>query len=260
MSTGAGIEGELRKSLWAEAGSTAINLMNIQVSDKKEKTPYVKFSKNKKLPRYATNMRPFGEIGIILKSGKMKSKISDRGQRAIMVGYGIQNGNEVYRMYKPDTKKVTLTRNVRWTEKLFGDSVMNDESDDSISDSESEKSSDREEDEESDDSQQKTKTETSTKVYNALKQLHTSYNPMLNTLSALVYEDDIAFIGGTDETHVNPVTFEDVWDHPTADEQAALRTASWKEFRDMIDRKVWRRAKANEIPENRELIGTKWVF
>ena len=76
----------------------------------------------------------------------------------------------------------------------------------------------------------------------------------------MVYEDDIAFVGGTDETHVNPITFEDAWNHPNEDEKTAWRTAIRKEFRDMIDRKVWRRTKTNEIPENRRLIGNKWVF
>ena len=65
------------------------------------------------------------------------------------------------------------------------------------------------------------KNERSNKVYNALKQLHTSYNPTLNTLSALVYEDDIALVGGTDYTHVNPTSFQEAWDHPDAEERQA---------------------------------------
>ena len=99
-------------------------------------------------------MFPFGEVGIILKAEKIKSKILDRGQRAIMVGYGIQNGNKVYWMFKIDTKKVTLTRNIRWTGKSFGESIMNKKDDKSVSESEFEKSSDVERDEDSDDSEQ----------------------------------------------------------------------------------------------------------
>ena len=95
MLTGAGIEGELRKSLWTEAGNTAINLINVQVANNAEKTPLEKFSGQDELPRYIKNLQTFGEVGIILKNRKMKSKILDRGQRAIMVGYGIKNGNGV---------------------------------------------------------------------------------------------------------------------------------------------------------------------
>ena len=53
MLTGAGIEGALRKSLWAEAGNTAINLMNIQVSSTDHKSPYEKFCDKQGLPKYA---------------------------------------------------------------------------------------------------------------------------------------------------------------------------------------------------------------
>ena len=71
MLTAAGIEGELRKNLWAEAGNTAIKLMNIQVLNSNQKSPYRKFSGKQNLPRYSKNLVPFGEIGIILRSKKM---------------------------------------------------------------------------------------------------------------------------------------------------------------------------------------------
>ena len=261
MLTGAGIEGALRKSLWAEAGNTAINLMNIQVPHKTEKTPYEKFSGQQELPRYIKNLHSFGEVGIILKGGKIKSKIMNRGQRAIMVGYGVQNGNEVYRMYKMDTRKITLTRDVRWTGKMYGESKMNlSDSELNLSDSESEIENEDVEKKEEDDAEDIEKNERSNKVYNALKQLHTSYNPTLNTLSALVYEDDIALVGGTDYTHVNPTSFKEAWDHPDAGERQVWREAIRKEFRDMINKNVWRYAKLNRIPQNRRLIGNKWVF
>ena len=48
-----GIEGDLRKNLWAEAGNTAINLMNIQVSSTDHKSPYEKFCDKQGLPKYA---------------------------------------------------------------------------------------------------------------------------------------------------------------------------------------------------------------
>ena len=220
MLTGAGINGALRKLLWAEAGNTAINLMNIQVPKKTEKTPHEKFSDQKELPRYANNLHSFGEVGIILKGGKIKSKIMDRGQRAIMVGYGVQNGKEVYRMYKMDTRKITLTRDVRWTRKMYGESQMKlSDSELNLSDSESEADDEvveKKEDEHETESIEKK--EVPSKVVNALKQLHTSYNPTMSTLSALVYEDDMALVGGTDYTHVNPTSYKEAWHHSDAEE------------------------------------------
>ena len=262
MLTGAGIEGELRKALWAEAGNTAINLMNVQVSERMNKTPYEKFTNHETLPRYASSLRAFGEVGIILKGEKMKSKIFDRGQRAIMVGYGTQNGNEVYRMYKTDTRKITLTRDVRWTQKFFGESSLKLQDDSDPSDSESDIESNTKTKNEDEESEVETteENETSKKVYNALKQLHTSYNPTLDTLSALVYEDDFALVGGTDDMHVNPMHFQDAWHHPNLKERIAWRAAIQKEFKDMIDKNVWRYVKRDRIPQNRRLIGNKWVF
>ena len=119
------MEGALRKSLWAEAGNTAINLMNIQVSQKTEKTPYEKFSGQQELPRYVNNLHSFGEVGIILKGGKIRSKIIDRGQRAIMVGYGVQNGNEVseYKYEQAADKFIPVpARHLEWFSTHYIDS------------------------------------------------------------------------------------------------------------------------------------------
>ena len=154
-----------------------------------------------------------------------------------------------------DTKKITSTRDVRWTDKLFGESNMRPDDDYLEStDSESENENDK------DDPEMIEKTDTSKKVFNALKQLHTSYNPTLNTLSALVYEDNIVLVGGTDDKHVNPAHFQEAWHHPDAEEQSAWQAAIRKEFKDMIGRNIWRYAKINRIPQNRRLIGNKWVF
>ena len=60
MLTATGIEGGLRKLLGVEAGNTAIHLMNIQISHQDQKSPYELFTKNKKSPKYALNLRQFG--------------------------------------------------------------------------------------------------------------------------------------------------------------------------------------------------------
>ena len=73
--------------------------MNIQISHQDQKSLYELFFRNKESPKYALNLRQFGEIGIILRSRKIKNKILDQGQKAMMVGYGTQHGERVYRMY-----------------------------------------------------------------------------------------------------------------------------------------------------------------
>ena len=57
-------------------------------------------------------------------------------------------------------------------------------------------------------------------------------NEMTQTLMALV--------GGTDTSKEVPLHFKDAWDHPDIAERKLWRDAIRKEFKDMLDRKVWR--------------------
>ena len=151
----------------------------------------------------------------------------------MMVGYGSQNSNGVYRMYKFDTKKVTQTRDIRWTKNFYGETDIKNINKDSDSDFDSEK--EIEEDEELDDKEkdgERDGDEVNKRVYNALKKLHTSYNP---TSSALVIEDDLALVGGTDDLHENPITFKGAWSHPEEEENVFWKMALEKEFKDMIN-------------------------
>ena len=72
---------------------------------------------------------------------------------------------------------------------------------------------------------------------------------------------EFAFVGGTDDLYENPRTFDEAWNHPNENDRKSWRKAVRKEFHDMIvARKVWRPVKKATIPENRRLIGCKWVF
>ena len=65
-----------------------VDLNNILVNNKRERSAYQTFYKVSKDPDYVNHLRQFGEVGFVLKRGnKIKSKISDRGRKAIMVGY-----------------------------------------------------------------------------------------------------------------------------------------------------------------------------
>ncbi len=79
-------------------------------------------------------------------------------------------------------------------------------------------------------------------------------------MCSLVYEYDIALIGGTDNMYENPLTFENAWDHLNEKERTSWRDAIQKEFRDMINRKVWIRTEKANVRKDRRLIGSKWVF
>ena len=76
----------------------------------------------------------------------------------------------------------------------------------------------------------------------------------------MAFEEDVAMVGGTDESYDNPDIFQEVWNHPDEEEKEHWRTAIKKEFNDMTKREVWRKVNVKEIPKDRRLIGSKWVF
>ena len=57
-----------------------------------------------------------------------------------------------------------------------------------------------------------------------------------------------------------PKTFQEAWHSPVKEERQIWLIAIRKEIRNMINRGVWRKVDKSKIPENRRLIGNKWVF
>ena len=57
-----------------------------------------------------------------------------------------------------------------------------------------------------------------------------------------------------------PKTFQEAWHYPIENERNSWRAAIRKEIKSMIDRGVWRKTDRKKIPNNRRLIGNKWVF
>ena len=49
-------------------------------------------------------------------------------------------------------------------------------------------------------------------------------------------------------------------EHPNRSEREYWREAIRKEFNDIIKRKVWRETYVDQIPNDRRLIGSKWMF
>ena len=57
-----------------------------------------------------------------------------------------------------------------------------------------------------------------------------------------------------------PKTFQEAWHCENEKERNIWRTAIRKEMRIMIDREVWTKTERKKIPNDRRLIGNKWVF
>ena len=59
---------------------------------------------------------------------------------------------------------------------------------------------------------------------------------------------------------IEPKTFQEAWHSPVEEERNNWQMAIRKEIKSMIDRGVWRKVDRKNIPNNRRLIGNKWVF
>ena len=61
-------------------------------------------------------MRTFGEMAVIAihEGKKMRSKLDDRGKTCMFVGYTDDHSRDVYRFLNIHTKRVTISRDVRW--------------------------------------------------------------------------------------------------------------------------------------------------
>ena len=57
-----------------------------------------------------------------------------------------------------------------------------------------------------------------------------------------------------------PKTFQEAWYSRVEEERHNWQVAIRKEIKSMINRGVWRKIDKVKIPENRRLIGNKWVF
>ena len=286
----------MKLKIWAECANVSSDLYNIQVQKHQDRCPHELFYGS--IPMYARNLQIFGQAGVVLKGGTkpLKAKLKSRGVRKYFVGYAKQHNYDVYRMWDPSTGRVSVTRDIRWLDSMLGDDYGDDgtatdhngSDDDSVSGEETVIKSEHDDDIESeiehseDDTSAHSKNEAddldvdtshapvakshdktesdddvdmvgNSKLQREPNKLNTFYNPTTDDLG------DVAFVGGTDELYENPETFNDAWNHPIQIEREKWRAGIIKEFNDMEKRQVWEVVNIADIPEDRRLIGCRWV-
>ena len=82
-------------------------------------------------------------------------------------------------------------------------------------------------------------------------------NAFFNEVAAMMI-DQVPNIDVEDDEE--PTNFQQAWHHPDPTKREKWRTAIRKEFRDMINRGVWREIDRNKMPGNRRCVKCKWVF
>ena len=272
--SGAKLETKDKHELWTEAASTATKLDNI-LCDDKEESPHRKFYGED--PEYERYLRTFGEMGIVTvdPGGAIKSKLEDRGIKCMFLGYASNHAGNVYRMLNLKTRKVLITRDVRWlekSEKKKNEEVGSDDDgfepsmtrDDEERDDEQD-NVERNDDEENENVQvEETRVETPRATQRLSRELRglEPYNRPGRLETEGGSNHFCFFIPETnnDDDDDTPTTFEEAWYHKDLKKREKWREAIRLEFRQMIRNGVWRNRGQKNIPQNRKGIGTKWVF
>ena len=250
-----------RNDLWAECGATATKIESILVDQRNEKSPYELFYNRS--PGYEQNLRVFGEMGVITNHAnkKIRSKLEDRGTTCVFVGYANNHAGDAYRMFNMATQKISMSRDVIWLDKLYGDYFQLKEGKRTIL-SNSDNVDLSLEEEELLDMTDKGAIESiatgrtgTTRLEREMKKINTSYNPIVEEVMEMVFTSV-----ETSRRYNEPQTFREGWNHVDDIEQKGWQEAIQKEFHDMLEKQVWTKKIRNEVMIGRCLVGSKWVF
>jgi hypothetical protein len=72
-----------------------------------------------KLPKFCQHLRKWGKAGVVKLRTVTTPKIYDRGKVCMFVGYSPNHNGDTLRMWDPDTKRVHLSRDIVWLNKMF---------------------------------------------------------------------------------------------------------------------------------------------
>ena len=72
-----------------------------------------------KVPDYSKHLRVWGEAGTVKTRTKTTPKIEDRGVTCMLVGYADNHTGDCYEMLNWETKRIMLTRDVIWLNRMY---------------------------------------------------------------------------------------------------------------------------------------------
>lgn len=105
---------DLPVKLWAEAINTAVYILNrTAIKKKKSVTPFEAW--NKKKPELS-HVKVFGTKAYAYIDKQFRNKMDKKANKLILVGYQSESTN--YRLWDPETNKITISRNVVFDENI----------------------------------------------------------------------------------------------------------------------------------------------
>ena len=203
-----------------------------------------------------------------------------------------QNAGNVYRFKNIQMKQIILSRDIRWlnsfwkeykkrrddSKKLVDEFYSHEEDDQTQDESETEEPRENEI-EETKDSGDGNNTEEQKKLGIDIQMIGAREEELGRTRSQtqemmsprnesmeraeLTMEDwihETCLFSAVTSGPTEPKTFQEAWHSPVEEERNNWQIAIRKEIKSMINRGVWRKIDKVKIPENRRLIGNKWVF
>ena len=102
MMNAANLKGDIRGKLWAEGVRTS-TMIDVILTNTGDISPYTKFFDHQ--PKYFSKPRTFGEMGILKKNKKMFSKLENKGQSCMFVGYSNEHAPDTYRLFVLGTRR-----------------------------------------------------------------------------------------------------------------------------------------------------------
>ena len=223
---------------------------------------------------------------------KMRSKLDTRGRTGIFVGYADDHAGNVYRFINTETKQIILGRDIHWLNsfwkeykkrrddsKKLVDGIYTPEEDDQTQEESETDEPRKNEIDETKDSDDGNNTEEQKKLGIDIQmigarekelgrtrsQTKTMMSPRNESIerAELTMEDwihETCLISAVTSGPTEPKIFQEAWHSPVEEERNNWQAAIRKEIKSMINRGVWRKIDKVKIPENRRLIGNKWVF
>ena len=215
-----------------------------------------------------------------------------RGRTGIFVGYADDHAGNVYRFINIETKQIILSRDTQWlnsfwkeykkrrndSKKLVNEFYTPEEDDQTQDEGETDEPKENEI-EETKDSGDGNNTEEQKKLgidiqmigarekelgrtRGQTKEIMSPRNESMER-TELTMEDwihETCLISAVTSGPTEPKTFQEAWHSPVEEERNNWQAAIRKEIKSIINRGVWRKIDKVKIPENRRLIGNKWVF
>jgi hypothetical protein len=110
----------LRQLLWAQCASHAILLENILCKQKSKTASELFHGQN---PPWIQHLKIFGDIGIVHDHKKIRSKLTDRGQACVFIGYSSNHASNVYKLLTINKHSMIQSRSSVWLQLSYGEYI-----------------------------------------------------------------------------------------------------------------------------------------